>query len=207
MGTRARRHTGLVQRGEREAERTCLFVCTANISRSPYAERRASRLAPSAGIRWASAGIPGLAGHAMDPMMAEQLAARGGSGLGHTSRELTAELVSGADLILTAAFAHELAIEAAWPTVGAGKIVTLGRFAAAVRGSAPGADLPDLLAAASALPGGMAWDVADPYGRGARVARRCAEEIDAHLAAIVPALTGRPAPAQPAPPARRRWRR
>ena len=41
---------------------------------------------------------------------------------------------------------------------------------------------------------GVAWDVADPYRQGRSAARRCADEIDAALASILPALDGIPAP-------------
>ena len=42
----------------------------------------------------------------------------------------------------------------------------------------------------------MTWDVADPYGRGATAARRAADEIDAALSVIVPALPRVPAGGQ-----------
>jgi protein-tyrosine-phosphatase len=59
-----------------------LFVCTANIARSPYAERRATHLlagAGSEGAVFASAGIPDVSARLMDREMTAQLSARGGT--------------------------------------------------------------------------------------------------------------------------------
>ena len=38
-------------------------------------------------------------------------------------------------------------------------------------------------------PPDLPWDVEDPYRRGTKAARRCADEIDAVLATIIPTLT------------------
>lgn len=183
-----------------------LFVCSANISRSPYAARRAAMVRPAGSLVARSAGIPGVAGREFDPAMAAELRARGGDPAGHVSRTLTADLLAGADLVLTMEFAHQLAILEAWPQ-SAGRVVSLGRLAEAARGAAPATPLGELLARARHLPDGMAWNVPDPYGRGQRAAARCADLIDSHLEVCLPALTGADLLAAPPAPPRRWWQR
>ena len=55
-----------------------LFVCTANICRSAYAEVRARQmLGLDAGWAFFSAGVPGTVGREMDPPMVAQAVAQG----------------------------------------------------------------------------------------------------------------------------------
>lgn len=174
-----------------------LFVCTANISRSPYAERRARHLlGRSSGgrLRLASAGVPGFAGRPMDPAMVVELEARGGSADGHVSRSVTGAELEDSDVVVTVEFAHRLRLLEGWPE-HAHKVWGLNQLADAVgrarlAGRGP-ATLDSALAVAG--PDGLTWDVADPYRRGRRAAKRCADEIDAALVAILPALDGIPA--------------
>ena len=56
-----------------------LFVCTANISRSPYLELRARSLAGDAPVDFASAGVHARDGTLIDPAMAVELAAAAAS--------------------------------------------------------------------------------------------------------------------------------
>lgn len=174
-----------------------LFVCTANISRSPYAERRARQLAGGAvasPLSFASAGVPGLAGQGMDPEMAAQLRDRGGDHLGHASRVVTHGVLAESDVVITVEFAQRLRIAERWPDQ-VPKIFGLNQLADALaKVTAPAGGLEALDAAlAVACPDSLAFDVADPYRRGAAVARACADQIDKALAVIVPGLTGIPA--------------
>lgn len=174
-----------------------LFVCTANISRSPYAERRATQLvADPSTLRVTSAGVPGYDGRSMDEAMVVELEKRGGSAAGHVSRALSAELLEDCDVVLTLEFAHRLRISERWPE-HVPKVFGLHQLADALgRVPAPGGGLATLDAAlAVARPDSLAWDVTDPYRRGRAAARRCADEIDAALGIILPALTGIPASA------------
>lgn len=172
-----------------------LFVCTANISRSPYAERRARQLlGDTSSLRVTSAGVPGCAGREMDPAMVVELEARGGSADGHVSRSVTGAVLEDSDVVVTVEFAHRLRIFEGWPE-HAHKVWGLNQLAdavgrARVAGRGP-ATLGSVLAVAG--PDGLSWDVDDPYRRGRRAARRCADEIDAALAVILPALDGIPA--------------
>ena len=171
-----------------------LFVCTANISRSPYAERRALHLVsslPGARLVASSAGVPGFPGNAMDPVMARELESRGGHGHGHLSRAVSAEILDAADVVLTLEFAHRLRITERWPE-HAPKVFGLRQLADALGRSAVEADGLAALDAALAVsrPDSLSWDVADPFREGASAARRCAAEIDEALHVIVPGLTG-----------------
>ena len=166
------------------------FVCTANIARSPYAERRmAQLLGERSPIEVASAGVPGFDGRSMDEPMAAQLASRGCDGSSHSSRVLTEEILRGADLVLTMQFSHHMAILEKWPW-SADRVRGLGQFAKSVaKLDLQGASsVEDRLAAALKASGrnSMAWDVADPHRRGRRAAKKAAEEIDKHLNALLP---------------------
>lgn len=175
-----------------------LFVCTANISRSPYAERR-TRQAVGEGLAVSSAGIPGFPGRGMDEAMEHLLLERGGDGSGHVSRAVDQDMVEDVDLVVVFEFAHYvrlLEMDAGNRT----KAVSLGQVAAAaVRPSTPSDDWsmmdgPEIVAAVVGAvgPHSMSFDVEDPYRRGPAIARQCANEIDACLAVLLPRLTGRP---------------
>ena len=180
-----------------------LFVCTANIARSPYGERRTAQLlAGTHGeqLNVASAGTPGYPGRGMDVEMAAQLRSRGGDASGHVSRSLTHQLLVESDLVLTFEFAQRLRIIDEWPDQAV-KVFGLRQFADAlgrIRSPASGLELLDQ-AYAERPPDGMNLDVVDPHRRGAPAARACADQIDAVLSVIVPALGGGAAGAAPAP--------
>ena len=169
-----------------------LFVCTANISRSPYAERRAAGFLDGHDVTVASAGIPGTSGREMDPEMAAQLRAHGGDPDGHVSQVLSAVLLEEADLVLTFEFAQRMRVLDRWPE-NAAKVFGLHQFTEALERVSPGVIGPALVAEAGRVsaPDSMTWDVADPYRRGRRAAGRCADEIDAALDLLVPVLIGR----------------
>ena len=171
-----------------------LFVCTANIARSPYAERRAIHLLAGThrlGTVFASAGIPGVPGRPMDPEMAEQLSARGGDQSAHVSRSLTAEIIAQSDLVVTFEFAQRMRILDAWPDAAA-RVLGLHQVVDAIGRVPSGLSGQELVQAASraSAPDSMTWDVRDPHRRGRAAARRCADEIDDALAVIVPVVAG-----------------
>lgn len=173
-----------------------LFVCTANIARSPYAERRlAAMLGTDESITLSSAGIPGYPGRAMDTVMAEVLTERGGTALDHVSVALDEPAVNAADIILAMSFTHHMEILSAWPHA-APKVFGLRQFASAVdgivqefthpgmptEGTAPEVLLP--IAHQLARRNSMTLDVPDPYRRGTRAANKTADLIDHSLVAI-----------------------
>lgn len=196
--------------------RRLLFVCTANISRSPYAERRARQVLRDWDVSVASAGVPGFDGRAMDPEMAALLEARGGDASGHVSRPATLEILKEADVVLVFEFAQHMRIFEADSQVGA-RVLSLGQLAKAARiwsSSEPGvpefSDVATLVRRTVDTVGmnSMSFDVDDPYNRGRKAAMACADQIDRHLDQVLPLLAGSDLPAlrpQPASP-RLRWR-
>ena len=168
-----------------------LYVCTANICRSPFMELLTAHLAEG-GIEASSAGTHGIAGHPMDDAMAASLL---GHGIpteqvdGFRSRPLTADLVAAADLVLTADSGHRRLILEKQPGA-APRVFTLGQFATAA-GDAVGETGADLVRAiwARRPAADPALDVADPYGRGADVGAACAQQVESLLRVAVPALT------------------
>lgn len=215
----ARRSTGT------HAPLTVLFVCTANISRSPYAERRARQVLPGGtdpDFTFASAGTPGYPDRGMDPAMQSLLAARGADPSGHISRVVDEELMRRADLVVTFEFAQHMRLLDAF-LEHRRVIVGLQQAARAVRAldeldgvGRAGLDVVDRVErlVAAAGPDSMSLDVEDPYNRGPRAARACADEIDGLLDVLLPYLAGRTLPTLAVPPVepeRRRpgwpWRR
>ena len=168
-----------------------LFVCTANICRSPFMELLTAHLAKGA-IEVSSAGTHGFAGYPMEDAMAASLLGRGIPAEqvdSFRSRPLTADLVAAADLVLTADSGHRRLILEEQP--GAARTVfTLGQFATAA-GDAEGESGVDLVRAISARrpAADPALDVADPYRRGADAAAACADHMESLLRVAVPALT------------------
>ena len=169
-----------------------LFVCTANISRSAYAERRAAQLLGDDGgrlVNVASAGVAHHPGRSMDEQMAAQLRERGGDPSGHVSRPLSGELLDESHFVLTFEFTHRIRITDSWPDQEP-KIFGFRQLADAVtRVPTPGVGL-ELLdqAVAARQPDGLNWDVPDPYRRGPKAARACAQTIDEALDRILSAL-------------------
>ncbi len=87
-----------------------LAVCTGNICRSPAVERLLGTWLGPAGIEVSSAGTHAMVGMSMAPEMAELVDGAGGRSAGFLARQLTAELVAGADLVLALTRAHRSAV-------------------------------------------------------------------------------------------------
>jgi protein-tyrosine phosphatase len=89
-----------------------LFVCTGNLCRSPFAERRTRSLLGDGriGVSAGSAGTRAVIGSGMDVVTAGVLAEYGGSADGHRARQLTPGLVAEADLVLVMTTAHRTAV-------------------------------------------------------------------------------------------------
>ncbi|GAW48469.1 MULTISPECIES: adenylyl-sulfate kinase [unclassified Nocardioides] len=170
-----------------------LFVCTANICRSPFMELSSRHLVgPDAHVTFASSGTHGAAGSEMSPDMAATLASRGVTG-GHSfrSRPFKTEQLLHADLVLTAENAHRTFILDDHPGAFR-KVFTLGQFAEAVRNSATDVTGRDLLAAVGTRRGTAdpSLDIPDPYGQGPEAAEAAASAIEDLLRVVLPALTG-----------------
>lgn len=172
-----------------------LFVCTANICRSPVMELLARDLAgEGADVVFASAGTHGYDDHPLNEDMAVTLTP--GLGADFRSRRLTREILAEADLVLTAENTHRTHILEEQPQLHR-KVFTLGQF------TATAAQIPDLTgreliaeAGTRRTPPRPADDVADPYRRGPEASERATGTITAMLGEIVPRLAGQAAPEQ-----------
>jgi len=152
-----------------------LFVCTANICRSPFLELTARRLSgPGSGVEFSSAGTHGFDSHAMDDAMVATLTEDTSSGF--ASRRLTGPLLAEADLVLTAEATHRSFILEEFPQ-HLRKVFTVGQFAAAVA------------VGARRTAARREHDIADPYRRGESAAATAADTMSRMLGVIVPRLS------------------
>lgn len=163
-----------------------LFVCTANICRSAYADVVA-RSWGSQGIEFASAGTHALVGDPIDPPMGNLVANRGNVG-DHEAKQLNRELVESADLILAMASEHRRYILDEWPSA-ARKTFIIGHAAREIREMPDGTRLEDVIDHLwHNRNTGSRDEVADPYRRGQGAAIKAARSIDTHLEDIIPQL-------------------
>ena len=186
-----------------------LHVCTGNICRSPMAERLTvaglrSRLADGAdGVSVGSAGTWGHTGSPMEPYALSTLAAYGVDGRDFTARELVAEHVVAADLVLGATREHRAAAVVLQPRAAA-RTFTLREFArltAAVDPAAlPDGDLAERGRALVKLAAGQRGrvppaqpgddDLADPYHAPASAFATCAALVQTSLQRPLDLLSG-----------------
>ena len=178
------------------------MVCTGNICRSPFIERML-RVSVPGSIFVTSAGTEALVGEPMDPAAAELLRRHGGDPEGFVARQLTAEMVAEADLVLTATRAHRAAVASLQPralrygfTLGdfsdlavgvnidtrpvhtAGSWVShVARVVADRRGVVPPRSAKEV-------------DIVDPYGRGDRAFSAMAQQVLAALPPVLRLLSG-----------------
>jgi tRNA threonylcarbamoyl adenosine modification protein (Sua5/YciO/YrdC/YwlC family) len=149
-----------------------LFVCTGNTCRSPMAEALFRTLAAERlgcrpdeleqhGVIIASAGLAAWGGGPASEHAVEVVAASGGDLSAHESQPVTEALVRQADVILTMTAAHRNALLAQFPEAG-GRVTMLA---------------PDRR------------DVIDPIGGTVETYRKCARQIEAHLAARMDTLS------------------
>jgi protein-tyrosine phosphatase len=172
-----------------------LFVCTANICRSPMAAEltrlrlRAAARSDEEDIVVSSAGTHGHDGADMDLRAAAVLRSLGGQTIGFSARTVSVPLLTAADLVLTAERRHRAAAAALHPRSHA-KMFTILEFARLTRQVAPGRlSGEDVVPRARSLvreaarmrgmcpPGPSDEDIADPYQGPAEDYRACAAAI------------------------------
>jgi protein-tyrosine phosphatase len=145
---------------EAAAPKLLLVVCTANICRSPMVvgilQERFQQLGLSKRIEIRSAGVFGLAGKRASQQGIDLLAERGIDISGHVARQLEADEVAAADLIIVMEEAHRQAIFVRTPQ----QVHKVMLFSELV---------------------GRHEDVDDPYRRGRRAYRKTLATIDATL--------------------------
>jgi protein-tyrosine phosphatase len=165
-----------------------LFVCRANLCRSPMAER----LAVAGGIAAASAGTHAVPGLEMPPYARLVLGELGADPSGFASRRVDAAMLAGAGLVLTATRAERAHCVTLAPATAA-KTFTLRQFGRYLAALPPGAG-PVSAAAIGRVrgrlqPGSAADDdLADPHGGPIEGFRDCAGTING----ILSLLAGRP---------------
>src|SRR5699024_10755124 len=116
--------------------------------------------------------------------MAAHVGARGDVSA-HVARQLTRDLVTDADLVLTMAAEHRRWILDEWPTLGR-KAFVIGHVAREMEHLPDGVTLDGLVDHLWAHRSSDARDdVADPYRRGDEAASVAARQIDANLDVIV----------------------
>lgn len=170
-----------------------LFVCTANICRSPYMELRARAMtAGRRDVEFSSAGTHGFRSHHVDATMAVVLAERGideEAAEMFASRRLTRDMINEADLVLTAEASHRAFVLEEVPGAFR-KAFTLGQFAESVERVDPSLSGAALVTAVGHRRAGAvdAHDVRDPYRRGRAAAEASADQIDTLLNAVLPRL-------------------
>jgi protein-tyrosine phosphatase len=181
-----------------------LYVCTGNLCRSPYAERRTLALLGNArdGLEITSAGTRAPVGEPVDPSTARLLAEHHLDASDHRARRLSADLVQASDLVLTMTGEHRSAVLEMVPgalrrTFSLAEAMSLADLLdpseSAENGSVSAgvADLAPRLAAVRARlprPHPGFPDVIDPIGRSYAVHRQAASAIDQALAVLVPRL-------------------
>lgn len=181
-----------------------LIVGTGNVCRSPYAEF-ALRHALAGRLRVASAGTDALVGQSVDPATAELLVAEGIDTAGFVARQLTADMVREATLILTATRGQRFQVVRMDPS-GLRKTFALIDFSDIVAQldigalepsfmDPPGLSALQLLVSGAARHLGSitpraasAADIVDPFGQGSRVHKQVQHAIDTALMPVVEAL-------------------
>ena len=169
-----------------------LFVCTGNICRSPFAERYAALLAERAGDSgwtFGSAGTGAVVGAPMEPPMARELVARGGSADGFVARQVDHRVLAAADWVLTLQERHRQWVLDEYSD-RLRTTMTLGRLAADLGALDPAIRGEDALRAVAGIRrlADPAHDVPDPYRRGDRANADAARTIAAHLDVVVDRL-------------------
>jgi|LSQX01.1.fsa_nt_gb protein-tyrosine-phosphatase len=186
--------------------RRLLFVCSANIVRSPSAEllalarvRGAARAVPPGGRgghagrgQWeiASAGVRALAGDGVDPDVAAALHRRGIDTRMHRAHQVDAAMLEAADLVLTFEAMHRSWIIDEVPS-RRGTTLTVRRATQLLSQIPRRADPLGYLAGDNQAYG-PADEFADPYGLGPDTAEAAVAEIEQLLAVILPALDAVP---------------
>ena len=171
-----------------------LFVCTANISRSPYLELRArdlvSRGAGPSEAQFSSAGTYAAPGRSIDPQMRTELSTRGIDAGDHASRQVSAAMARAADVVLTAESAHRTWLLTEDPAL-VRRVFTLDQVVENLSTVGEGLTLRDLLHdndQLAALRRPVEGEILDPYGKSLEVAAQAALRMDELLVTMLSRL-------------------
>ena len=185
-----------------------LLVCTGNICRSPLAEQvlrqQFAKLGVESQVQISSAGTMALKGHPLQEKSGESMTELGYSPTEHRARQLTAEMLEEADLVLSATAEHRS--EVAKTLISANKrSFTIPEFAriATFMASKP-ESLAELEPATTmqakvqlaaryrgyAPPAKASEDIDDPWGQSYESYQVAAKQINTHARAITTWLGG-----------------
>lgn len=182
-----------------------LVVCTGNVCRSPFMERRLRHELAGTGIAVSSAGTRALVGEDMDSGTRTLLQDRQVDVTRFAARELTTDLVAGADLVVVAAREHRAATVRIHPAAMS-RTFTLrdladllsGVIAAEIGDPAPGTTwvrhVADTALRRRALVPARQHgvDLLDPIGGPPSLFAEMAAEVDAALVPLVQVLLRNP---------------
>jgi protein-tyrosine phosphatase len=192
-----------------------LVVCTGNVCRSPYIERRLTQLLAGSGVEVSSAGTRALVGAPIEPGSVHALVGLAADAAGFASRQVTVAMLRDADLVVTATQRHRRDVVGLVPAV-LRRTFSLGELADLVRDT----DIPTEMRAleadtpAGASASGASWaarlaalawsrrgrspirqpvesDIPDPYGLGSEAYARMSHAIEAQLDVVAEALRPR----------------
>jgi protein-tyrosine phosphatase len=188
-----------------------LVVCTGNVCRSPYIERRLAQLLGGTGLVVSSAGTRALVGAPIEPGSAELLERAGADAGGFAARQLTPAILAEADLVVAATQRHRSDAVALNPRV-LRRTFTLGELADLLADTDLSAVAAEARADASAAsPGATPWvtrvaeaardrrgfvraraaeesDIPDPYRRGPEAYALMGTAIEQVLPVVARAL-------------------
>ena len=150
--------------------KTVLFVCTANICRSPMAEAIFNALAEDGGfpLRAESAGTAAQEGRGMAPNAVAALEEAGIYAKPHGARRVSEAMIEGCELVLTMSAKHT---------------ATVRRL-----GKAPAGGIHTLPAYASGVP--EEEGIPDPYGLTMSAYRSTLRQLYEHVGRVVTRLAG-----------------
>lgn len=186
-----------------------LVVCTGNVCRSPYIERRLQGALDASwepgAVKVVSAGTGALVGHPMDQRAAERLATWGAAAHDFTARQIDRELIASAQLVVTATRAHRTAVSRRHPRAlkTTHALRDLALLSEQITPPSPNADMSpeqwfDLVVPLLAAQRGIVpplpdddVDVIDPFRRDGSVFDLMVDQIESCLPPIV-RLLGRP---------------
>jgi protein-tyrosine-phosphatase len=182
--------TSAAERQDGPAPLRVLFVCTANICRSAFAEVMTRQRSVPAALEVGSAGVHGWRRHPVERYMAEELLRRGLDPSQFRSRKLEPEMVDAADVVIGMEASHGKDVLKTRPEA-VDRTFSLGQLARGIGAMpAPADDLDELLIEVRRHQpsANRDDDVVDPYGRGAEAAQYAAYHLERLLSTVVPAL-------------------
>lgn len=167
-----------------------LFVCIGNICRSPLGQHLLAAQLPADRFEVSSAGVQALVGQPMNPDAAVHLEPHGLSAEGFRARRLTAPMMSGSDLVLTATRNIRSRVLEEAPAAMR-RTFTVLEFAALADAVGAGDGPADLVARAAADRSSAVledYDIPDPIGRGPEAHALAAELMDGAVSRIAKGL-------------------